>query len=590
MSDPKKKTFNLGVLRRVLARVGPYKARFRLTGFVVIVLALLAPIRPYLIQIAIDDKMKAGDHHGLLMILLSVVGIIIVEALLQFFQTYMANWVAQSVTLDMRSQLYEHVVKFKLRYFDKTPVGALVTRLVSDIDGIARVFSDGVLTITGDLLRLVVVIVYMFYVNWLLALLVLIPVPILIWATKAFQKAMKSAFVDVRNQVSKMNVFVQEHVTGMAIVQIFNREKREKDKFQVLNKQHMKAHIRTVWAFSIFFPVVELLSALSVAILLWLGIKEVVDGEFTLGVLLAFILYVFMIYRPIRQLADRFTTLQEGMVNAERVFKVFDTEASIQDTGTLDPGKLNGDIILKNVWFAYDDQLVDKSEKGWILKDINLEVKAGQTIAFVGATGAGKSSIINLISRFYEFQHGSISLDGVDVKSMSLESVRREVAVVLQDVFLFSDSIYKNVTLHDPTISKEQVIEAAKAVGAHDFIKLLPKQYDYDVRERGGMLSAGQRQLLAFIRAYVYNPSILVLDEATSSVDSESEELIQTAINKLTKGRTSIVIAHRLSTIQEADMIVVLDKGEIVERGTHTELLAKGGNYKRLFELQFQEA
>jgi ATP-binding cassette, subfamily B, multidrug efflux pump len=557
---------------------------------VVIVLALLAPIRPYLIQIAIDDKMKVGDKHGLLMILLAVVGIIIVEALLQFFQTYMANWVAQSVTLDMRSQLYEHVVKFKLRYFDKTPVGALVTRLVSDIDGIARVFSDGVLTITGDLLRLVVVIVYMFYVNWLLALLVLIPVPILIWATKAFQKAMKSAFVDVRNQVSKMNVFVQEHVTGMAIVQIFNREKREKDKFQVLNKQHMKAHIRTVWAFSIFFPVVELLSALSVAILLWLGIKEVVDGEFTLGVLLAFILYVFMIYRPIRQLADRFTTLQEGMVNAERVFKVFDTEASIEDIGTLDPGKLNGDIILKNVWFAYDDKLVDKSVKGWILKDINLEVKAGQTVAFVGATGAGKSSIINLISRFYEFQHGSISLDGLDVKSMSLESVRREVAVVLQDVFLFSDSIYKNVTLHDPNISKEEVIEAAKAVGAHDFIKLLPKQYDYDVRERGGMLSAGQRQLLAFIRAYVYNPSILVLDEATSSVDSESEELIQSAINKLTKGRTSIVIAHRLSTIQEADMIVVLDKGEIVERGTHTELLAKGGNYKRLFELQFQDA
>lgn len=556
----------------------------------VIVLALLAPIRPHLIQIAIDDKMANGDHQGLLMILMSVVGILIAEALLQFFQTYMANWVAQSVTLDMRSQLYEHIVKFKLRYFDKTPVGALVTRLVSDIDGIARVFSDGVLTITGDLLRLVVVIVYMFYLNWMLALLVLIPVPILLWATKAFQKVMKSAFVDVRNQVSKMNVFVQEHVTGMSIVQIFNREKREKDRFQVLNKEHRKAHIRTVWAFSIFFPVVELLSALSVAILLWLGIKEVVAGAFTLGLLLKFILYVFMIYRPIRQLADRFTTLQEGMVNAERVFKVFDTEASIVDTGNVNPGKLQGDISLKNVWFAYDEELVDKSEKGWILKNINLEVKAGQTIAFVGATGAGKSSIINLISRFYEFQHGEITLDGVDIKSMPLESVRREVAVVLQDVFLFSDSIYNNVTLHDPTITKEQVIEAAKAVGAHDFIKLLPNQYEYDVRERGGMLSAGQRQLLAFIRAYVYDPSILVLDEATSSVDSESEELIQRAINKLTKGRTSIVIAHRLSTIQEADVIVVLDKGEIVESGSHTELLAKNGSYKRLFELQFQDA
>ncbi|MFT5184207.1 MAG: ATP-binding cassette subfamily B multidrug efflux pump [Flavobacteriales bacterium] len=559
------------------------------TGLVVVFLALLAPIRPHLIKIGIDDKMTSGDQNGLLMILLAVVGILIIEALLQFFQTYMANWVAQSVTLDMRSQLYEHIVKFKLRYFDKTPVGALVTRLVSDIDGIARVFSDGVLTITGDLLRLVVVIFYMFYLNWFLAILVLIPVPILLWATKAFQKVMKSAFVDVRNQVSKMNIFVQEHVTGMAIVQIFNREKREKDRFERLNNEHRKAQIRTVWAFSIFFPVVELLSAFSVAILLWLGIKEVVAGEFTLGLLIEFILYVFMIYRPIRQLADRFTTLQEGMVNAERVFKVFDTEASIVDTGNIDRGKLQGDISLKNVWFAYDEKLTDRSKKGWILKDINLEVKAGQTIAFVGATGAGKSSIINLISRFYEFQHGEITLDGVDIKTMPLESVRREVAVVLQDVFLFSDSIYNNVTLHDPDISNEQVVEAAKAVGAHDFIKLLPKQYEYDVRERGGMLSAGQRQLLAFIRAYVYNPSILVLDEATSSVDSESEELIQRAINKLTEGRTSIVIAHRLSTIQEADVIVVLDKGEIVESGSHTELLAKGGSYKRLFELQFQD-
>lgn len=589
MNETKKKTFNLGVLRRVLARVGPYKTRFMVTGLVVVFLALLAPIRPHLIKIGIDDKMTSGDQHGLLMILLAVVGILIIEALLQFFQTYMANWVAQSVTLDMRSQLYEHIVKFKLRYFDKTPVGALVTRLVSDIDGIARVFSDGVLTITGDLLRLVVVIFYMFYLNWFLAILVLIPVPILLWATKAFQKVMKSAFVDVRNQVSKMNIFVQEHVTGMAIVQIFNREKREKDRFERLNNEHRKAQIRTVWAFSIFFPVVELLSAFSVAILLWLGIKEVVAGEFTLGLLIEFILYVFMIYRPIRQLADRFTTLQEGMVNAERVFKVFDTEASIVDTGNIDRGKLQGDISLKNVWFAYDEKLTDRSKKGWILKDINLEVKAGQTIAFVGATGAGKSSIINLISRFYEFQHGEITLDGVDIKTMPLESVRREVAVVLQDVFLFSDSIYNNVTLHDPDISNEQVVEAAKAVGAHDFIKLLPKQYEYDVRERGGMLSAGQRQLLAFIRAYVYNPSILVLDEATSSVDSESEELIQRAINKLTEGRTSIVIAHRLSTIQEADVIVVLDKGEIVESGSHTELLAKGGSYKRLFELQFQD-
>ncbi|MCB0762581.1 MAG: ABC transporter ATP-binding protein [Flavobacteriales bacterium] len=589
MSQSKKPTFNLHVFSRVLSRVGPYRGRFIFAGVLVLVLSVLALARPILIQKGIDEDMANKDYDGLLWMFISVVVLLVIEAVLQFVQTYTANWVAQSVTLDMRSRLYDHVVQFKLRYFDQTPVGTTVTRLISDIDGIARVFSDGILTISGDLLRLIVIVAYMFYANWILTLFVIIPVPILIWATRAFQRVMKQAFVDVRNQVARMNVFVQEHVTGMSVVQIFNRQEHEKERFRVLNDNHKKAHIRTVWAFSIFFPVVEILSASSIAILLWLGMKEVIQERATLGEVLMFILFIFMIYRPIRQLADRFTVLQEGLVNAERVFKVFDTEAQIANEGTTDPGKLKGNISIRNVWFAYDENLQDQAQPGWILKDINLEVKEGQTIAFVGATGAGKSSIINLISRFYEFQHGSITLDGTDIRDIPVDVVRREVAVVLQDVFLFSDSILNNVTLNNPDISLDQVVAAAKQVGAHEFISKLPGAYDYNVRERGGVLSAGQRQLLAFIRAYLYNPSILVLDEATSSVDSESEELIQNAIRRLTADRTSIVIAHRLSTIQEADKIVVLSKGKIVEAGNHQELLQHGGHYKRLFELQFQD-
>ena len=589
MSSSSKRTFNWGVLWRVIDQVKPHRGRFILTGVFVLVLAGLAPVRPYLIGRAMDVEMASGDLPGLLNIFALVVGLLVIESIFQFYQTYLANYVAQSVTLDLRSRLYDHVLGFRLRFFDQTPVGTFVTRLVSDIDGIARVFSQGLLNIVGDVLRLIVVIIVMLATNWKLSLIVLLPIPILLFATRVFQRVVKQAFVDVRNMVSKLNVFVQEHVTGMAVVQIFNREKNERAQFEQLNRQHRKANIRTIWAFSIFFPVVELLSAASVALLLWWGMGDVARGVTTgVGQLMQFTLYVFMLYRPIRQLADRFTVLQEGAVNAERVFKLFDRGERIDQHGERYPEKIQGNIAFENVWFAYNDEAAE-GEHDWVIRDLTLQVKAGQTVAFVGATGAGKSSVINILSRFYEYQKGTVKVDDHSLRDLSLAAIRHHIAVVLQDVFLFSDSIHNNVTLGDPSITREQVIAASKAVGAHDFISKLPGGYDYDVKERGAQLSVGQRQLVAFIRAYVYNPSILVLDEATSSVDTESELLIQGAIEKLTQGRTSIIIAHRLSTIQEADNIIVLDKGRIREQGSHAELLQQDGHYRKLFELQFQD-
>ena len=421
----------------------------------------------------------------------------------------------------------------------------------------------------------------MLYTDWRLTLISLIPIPLLIITTSVFKKIIKKAFQQVRTQVSRLNAFVQERVTGMKIIQIFNREEVEMSHFEQMNKLHRNAHIRTVWAYSIFFPVVEMLSAASIALLVWWGTKGVIAGYTTLGSLMAFILYIYMLYRPIRQLAERFNDLQMGMVSSERVFKVLDTEAFIENKGTFVKDKLDGIIEFKNVWFAYEDE-------DYVLKNINFSVKQGETVAFVGATGSGKTSTINLLGRFYEFQKGEILIDGVQLRDYELKGLREKMAVVLQDVFLFSDTIYNNITLNNPEISEEAVIAASKKVKAHDFISKLPGAYHYDVKERGGMLSVGQRQLIAFIRAYVHQPSILILDEATSSIDTESELLIQNAIDVLTENRTSIVIAHRLSTIQKADKIIVLEKGEIIEQGNHQELLAQNGQYKKLFELQFK--
>ena len=578
--------FDVDTVRVILAQVGPYRRRFVWTGVMVVVLSSLVWIRPALIQRAVDVHIAQGDLRGLLQVFLMVVGVLIVEALVQYRVTYLANWVAQSVSLDLRAKLYRHVSKFRLKYFDQTPVGALVTRHVSDIDGVANVFSNGILNAVGDLLALFVVIAAMVYIDWSLTLVVLIPIPVLLVATRIFQKHIKGAFVDVRNQVARINEFVQEHVTGMHIVQAFNREKVEAEAFADINRAHREANIRSIWAFSVFFPVVEMLSATSVGLLLWLGIGHVVQGGLTLGVVLQFILYVFMLYRPIRQLADRFNVLQMGIVNADRVFKLLDRDDSIAEPASPLVPSWKGEIVFDDVWFAYVDK--EDGTPDWVLRGVSFSVQPGERVAFVGATGAGKSSIVNLISRFYEFQKGRITIDGVDIRDIPVDVLRGQIGVVLQDVFLFSGSLRENVRLHDQDITDDQIWEAIGAVGAERFVERLPEGLDHDVRERGATLSVGQRQLIAFVRAYLSNPNILILDEATSSIDSESEQWIQKATAALTSGRTSLLVAHRLNTVRDADRIVVLHQGEIAEQGTHEELVALGQMYHGLFEMQFQ--
>ena len=584
MSDAKSTSgsaFDRRLFARVMAFVRPYRTVFWTMFALTILISGLGVVRPLLMGDMIDDYALTGDERGLLVLTLVVIGLLVLEALVQFFQSYWTSWLGQAVTYDLRDTLYRKLMGFKLRYFDRTPIGTLVTRAISDIETIENIFSQGLLAIMGEVLKLVVVVVVMFVVNWKLALLSLLPIPVLLWATNIFKNSIRKSFQDVRTNVARLNAFVQEHIQGMSIVQAFGRERQEFGKFEAINAQHRAAHIRSVLAYSIFFPVVEILSAISLALLVWYGVKDVLSGMASFGDLFAFILFINMLFRPIRQLADRFNVLQMGMVGSERVFRVLDTEAAITDEGKMGTEGLKGDIRFRGVWFAYEDE-------DFVLKDISFDVEAGRTIALVGATGSGKSSVINVLSRAYEFQKGEVLVDGRDIRSYALPELRRSIGVVLQDVFLFSDTIHNNITLHDPSISREQVVEAAKAVGAHAFIERLPDGYDTDVKERGTMLSVGQRQLLAFIRAYVHRPRILVLDEATSSVDTMSEHLIQEATERITRDRTSIVIAHRLSTIQNADRILVLDKGKILEQGSHQELLARDGAYKRLYDLQFR--
>jgi ATP-binding cassette subfamily B protein len=582
MSAAKGKAFDVGLFRRVMRFVQPYRRLFWTTFALTIFLSMVSVVRPVLMAKMVDDHAAKGDLHGLYVLMAVVVGLLFLEAIVQFYQAYWTSWLGQTVTFDLRQQLFAKITGFRMRYFDRTPIGTLVTRVVSDIETIEQIFSQGLLMIMGDLLKLVVVVVVMFVYNWELALWSMVPIPLLLWATNIFKNAIQRSFQDVRTQVARLNAFVQEHIQGMAIVQLFGRERQEHEKFKLINKEHRDAHIRSIFAYSLFFPIVEILSAISLAFLIWWGIGDVLKGVATFGELIAYIQFINMLYRPIRQLADRFNTLQMGMVGSERVFGILDTEASIADSGTLGTGSVHGNIVFDDLYFAYADD-------EYVLKGISFTARAGQMIALVGATGSGKSSIVNVLSRAYEYQRGRVLLDGADIREYRVADLRKSVSVVLQDVFLFSDTVHNNITLKDEAITREDVVEAAKAVGAHEFIMQLPQGYDTDVRERGAVLSTGQRQLLAFMRAYVNQPKVLVLDEATSSVDSMSEQLIQAATEKITQGRTSIVIAHRLSTVQKADKILVIGEGRILEQGSHQELLAMDGAYRKLYELQFAE-
>ncbi len=584
MAENKKK-LDYKLLLRVYQYIKPFKVLMYSTVAIITTLSFLTPVRPVLIgYYAIDKYVVNSQPEALLNIILIIVGLLFIESVLQFFQTYFSNVLGQSIAVKLREDVYKHILNFKLKYFDTKPVGQLVTRVVSDIEGVSNIFSEGVLTIVGDILKLLLVLVTMFFLNWKMSILVLIPIPILIYGTKIFRNVIKKAFIEVRNKVSQMNTFVQEHVSGIALVQIFNRQKEESSVFEELNEAHKKANIKSIWAYSIFFPAVEILQSLSIAFIIWYGGHQLLEGVVEKGELVTFILFVHMLYRPIRQLADRFNTLQMGIVNAERVFDILDTEESIDQKENIVPASFfTGNIEFKNVWFTYTN------ENNNALKDVSFSINSGETLAIVGATGAGKSSIVNLLSRFYEFQKGQILIDDYDIRSLELSFLRQNVAVILQDVFLFSDTILNNITLHNKDISLSKVIEVAKMVGIHDFIMTLPNGYNFMVNERGSVLSVGQRQLLAFLRAYLYNPKVLILDEATSSIDTESEFLIQKATQLITKGRTSIVIAHRLSTIQNADQILVMEKGEIIEKGNHQELLILNGQYKQLYDLQFSK-
>lgn len=573
--------FNVSLLKRVFQYVKPYRKIFILSLILTILLALIAPARPFLIQHTLDNYIMKGNYNGLLSMTILMLVLLVLQAGIQFSHTLLTNTLGQSAIRDLRINVFNHITKLRLKYFDNTPIGQLITRTVSDLETIAEIFSEGLIVIIGDILMVIVIIGVMVYRDWALTLVVLLPMPLLIFATSIFQKAIKAAFQQIRTEVSNLNTYLQEHISGISIIQYFAREEQEYKKFVKINARYRDANIQSNWYYSIFFPVVEIISAMSLGLLVWYGSKSILEKPMavTPGTIAEFILYINMLFRPIRELADKFNTLQMGMVGAERVFKVLDTNEKTENRGSFVPLRMKGEITFDKVWFAYNDS-------NYVLKDISFQVPAGQTIALVGATGAGKSSTINILNRFYEIQKGEIKIDGFKIQDYELNYLRGKIATVLQDVFLFSDTIFNNITLNNPEIQMEQVVDAAKKVGAHDFIERLPGGYQYNVMERGATLSGGQAQLISFIRALVYNPSILILDEATSSVDTETELLIQRAIENLMKGRTSIVIAHRLSTIQKANKILVLDKGEIKEVGTHQELLKLNGYYKKLYDLQ----
>jgi len=581
--EKSKKIFDVSLFTRLLQYIKPYRTVFVISLFCVIGLALFGAFRPYVLKQAIDVKITNKQYDGFVMYMLIMLALLVLEVISQLLFIYYASWLGQSVVRDIRVKLFKHMLKFKMTYFDKSSVGVLITRTVTDMERIADIFGQGLFMIFSDVLKMLVVAGFMAFINLKLSLIVFVTMPIVLFATKIFQKYMKRAFEDVRNEVSNLNSFVQERVTGMKILQLFTREDTEYKNFKAINERHKKGWLKTVWYNSIFFPIAEFLASLTLAMVVLVGGFNAVseNAGTTLGDLISFTMFIPMLFRPLNQIANKFNTLQMGMVAADRVFKVLDTTSNIDDSGTTEANHFTGRISFEDVRFSYV-----KDEE--VLKGISFNVEAGDTIAIVGATGAGKSTIINLLNRFYDINSGTIKVDDIDIKDMTLSSLRSQIAVVLQDVFLFADTILNNITLNNDDITENDVVNAAKAIGIHEFISSLPNGYHYNVKERGVMLSSGQRQLISFLRAYVTNPSILILDEATSSVDSYSEQLIQDATDKITKGQTSIVIAHRLATIQQADKIIVMNAGEIVEIGTHKSLLKnESGYYKNLYEIQF---
>lgn len=570
------------ILKRLFTFIRPYRSRFYALVALILLSAVLAPASPLLIKYTIDHFVTTGQYAGLTRMLFVMIGVLLVQGVVQFSSTYLSGWLGQTIIRDIRVQLYEKILHLRLKFFDDTPIGRLVTRTISDIETLSDVFSEGIASIAGDILQLVLIIAVMFYTDWRLSLISLSTIPLMLLATYIFKEKVKKSFNEVRTAVANLNSFVQEHVTGMNIVQIFGAEAIEQEKFKKINREHRRANIRSILYYSIYYPVADVISSLGVGLVVWYGAREVLNAETSYGTITAFILFINLFFRPIRMLADRFNTLQMGVVSTDRILKLLDSDEYAANNGTYQPAELQGKVDFENVWFAYTGD-------NYVLKDLTFSVAAGETVALVGATGAGKSSAINLLSRLYEINKGRIRIDDVDLHDYELNALRTRIGVVLQDVFLFSDTIEHNITLGDPRITREKIVEAAKLVGAHEFIERLPGGYDYNVMERGATLSVGQRQLISFVRALVHDPRIIVLDEATSSVDTETEELIQGAIEKLMKGRTAIVIAHRLSTIQNADQIIVLDRGEIKETGTHDELLERDGWYAQLHRMQYKE-
>ncbi len=577
------KVLDISLLFRVIAFAKPYKKQFIIATISAIILSFLGPIRPMLINYAIDNFIIISDPENLLKITILLIALLFCEGFIQFFYIYLSTWIGQNVILDLRKKIFKHIMSLKMKFFDKTPIGTLVTRAVSDIETIADIFSQGLLVIIAELLKLVIVLVFMFYTDWRLSIIALLTIPVLLVATAWFKRNIKASFQDVRDKVSSINSFVQEHIVGMNIVQIFNREEAEFKKFKKINAEHRDAHLRSIFYYAVFFPVVEVLSAVSIGLVVWYGGEGIIkEKDITIGEIIAFILFIHMMFRPIRQLADRFNILQMGIVGSERVFRIIDTDEKIKNEGIIELNNLKGDISFDKVWFRY-------KEEQWILKDLSFSVDAGKFLALVGHTGAGKSSIIRILNRFYEIEKGKIQIDNLSIDEITLDSVRKNIALVQQEVFLFADSILNNISLHEESITKNQIIQASKEIGIYEFIMSLPNGFNYVVGERGVTLSSGQRQLIAFLRVYVRNPKILILDEATASIDSSTEALLQNALKKLSENRTTIVIAHRLSTIVNADKILLLEEGKILEEGTHRSLLEIKGEYYKMYQNQIND-